>query len=358
MKLFDGYEAVKFPQENLIFITHDTFLYYIYNPKYRQWKKHKRAGWDTITVRNYPDVRKGELTAAVGGKLPEKAADLLRLLDTSDLSIHDMTVLLNEDYPEYMHDYLVNRPITKLLQKSDCPDQAYMEVRKQLDEAQALKQRNVQIAARIKDLSMKFSGRDIFSKEIGIVDGHDSSSYFWIMPVRVLDYTNTNSEENVAEMGSNQISIEEDDVFRYLSPFLCKYFDPKLDANQRRIEYFGSDNEGTVSVEEFEWNLTHNFFSYESIVCILKDIDDTINDLASGRENEFIAQIRKNRGFITYETVAFDEPTAEGYTCKLQETEVTADLIIDFYQRFTYRMEYMMKVGKEKGYDLISFMGP
>lgn len=28
------------------------------------------------------------------------------------------------------------------------------------------------------------------------------------------------------------------------------------------------------------------------------------------------------------------------------------------YQRFTYRMEYMMKVGKEKGYDLISFMGP
>ena len=32
--------------------------------------------------------------------------------------------------------------------------------------------------------------------------------------------------------------------------------------------------------------------------------------------------------------------------------------IVDFYQRFLYRMEYMMEVGKEKGYDLISVMGP
>ena len=31
MKLFDKFEAVKFRQENLIFITHDGYLYYIYN---------------------------------------------------------------------------------------------------------------------------------------------------------------------------------------------------------------------------------------------------------------------------------------------------------------------------------------
>lgn len=34
------------------------------------------------------------------------------------------------------------------------------------------------------------------------------------------------------------------------------------------------------------------------------------------------------------------------------------DLIVDFYRRFIYRMEYMMKVGKENGFDLISVMGP
>lgn len=40
------------------------------------------------------------------------------------------------------------------------------------------------------------------------------------------------------------------------------------------------------------------------------------------------------------------------------EDDTAPELIIDFYRRFIYRMEYMLTVGKEKGYDLISFMGP
>ena len=34
------------------------------------------------------------------------------------------------------------------------------------------------------------------------------------------------------------------------------------------------------------------------------------------------------------------------------------NLIIDFYERFVYRMEYMIRIGKEKGYSFISFSGP
>ena len=34
MQLFDDYEAVKFPEENVIFITHNGFLYYFYQPRY------------------------------------------------------------------------------------------------------------------------------------------------------------------------------------------------------------------------------------------------------------------------------------------------------------------------------------
>ena len=30
MKLFDEFDAVRFPEENLIFITHDGYIYYIY----------------------------------------------------------------------------------------------------------------------------------------------------------------------------------------------------------------------------------------------------------------------------------------------------------------------------------------
>ena len=40
------------------------------------------------------------------------------------------------------------------------------------------------------------------------------------------------------------------------------------------------------------------------------------------------------------------------------EDNTEADLVIDFYRRFIYRMEYMMKVGKEKGFDLMLVMGP
>lgn len=33
MKLFDTFEAVKFPEEDMIFITHGGYLCYIYAPK-------------------------------------------------------------------------------------------------------------------------------------------------------------------------------------------------------------------------------------------------------------------------------------------------------------------------------------
>ena len=32
MKLFDGFEAVRFPEENLIFITHNEYLYVFSQP--------------------------------------------------------------------------------------------------------------------------------------------------------------------------------------------------------------------------------------------------------------------------------------------------------------------------------------
>lgn len=34
MKLFDNFEAIKFGQEKLIFVTDNGYLHYIYNPSY------------------------------------------------------------------------------------------------------------------------------------------------------------------------------------------------------------------------------------------------------------------------------------------------------------------------------------
>ena len=321
MKLFAEFEAVKFPEENLIFVTHNEYLYYIYNPKYEVWRKHRNAGNDRITVSNYQDINRAELEAAMNGVFPEKETDFMRLCHPGQLCIRDMLYLFEEDYANYMSDYAIYHTVHEFLLESSICYKAFEEIKKVFEKAVARQQTNHQILRNIKKLCSKMIGRDIFKKEIGIVDGHDSSSYFWIMPVRVIDYKDSASRDCVAKMRSVEISIEENDVGQYLTPFLYKYFDEELKANKKRRDVTG-----------FEWYLEHNFFTYDSIRNILGDIKDTIEALSSGRETE--------------------------YTQKLKETNTEIELIIDFYHRFIYRMEYMMCVGKEKGFDLISFMGP
>ena len=321
MKLFAEFEAVKFPEENLIFVTHNKYLYYIYNPKYEVWRKHRNAGNDRITVSNYQDINRAELEAAMNGVFPEKETDFMRLCHPRQLCIRDMLYLFKEDYANYMSDYAIYHTVHEFLLESSICYKAFEEIKKVFEKAVARQQTNQQILRNIKKLCSKMIGRDIFKKEIGIVDGHDSSSYFWIMPVRVIDYKDSASLDCVAEMRSVEISIEENDVGQYLTPFLYKYFDEELKANKKRRDVTG-----------FEWYLEHNFFTYDSIRNILGDIKDTIEAFSSGRETE--------------------------YTKKLKETNTEIELIIDFYHRFIYRMEYMVCVGKEKGFDLISFMGP
>ena len=157
----------------------------------------------------------------------------------------------------------------------------------------------------------------------------------------------------------------EKEVCLYLTPFLYKYFDAELEANKRRLFSCWSDGDGigqSTSDIGFEWNLTHNFFTFDSMTMIIRDISDTVDALSSGRENEYTAELREKRGTATYELLYARDLTEEqiqGYNAnRPKEDDTEIKLIIDFYRRLLYRLEYMMKVGKEKGYDLISFMGP
>lgn len=351
MKLFDKFEAVKFRQENLIFITHDGYLYYIYNPKYKHWRKHRNAGNDHLTVANYDEVTKAELTDAMNGIFPKSENDFMRLCNSSQLCIRDMLGLLREDYAKYMSDNTIYHTIHCFLLESDICHKSFEGVQKLLDAAVTNHCDNAQVVSQIKDLSLKIIGRDIFKREIGIVDGHDSSSYFWIMPVRIIDYEDTGALDSVAEMRSAEISIEEDDVAQYLTPFLYEYFDEELEANKQRKDVSG-----------FEWYLEHNYFTFEQMVSVLKDIEDTVDALASGKETEYTKKLKLKRGTATYQLLYAKDLNAEEVAAynanRPTEDNTEVDLVIDFYQRFLYRMEYMMKVGKEKGYNLISFMGP
>ena len=351
MRLFDSFDAVKFCEENLIFVAHNGYLYYIYDYKCNRWTKYRNAGNDHITVNNYPDVSKDEITAAMNGVFPKKETDFMRLCPPSQLWVSNMMALLEEDYMIYMSDNILFHTAYQFLLESDISYKSYLELKRLFDNAIKKQEDKGQVLIQIKNLSFLITGRDIFKKEIGIVDGHDSSSFFWIRPVRVIDYSNTNAIDNVAQMKGVEISIEEDDVAQYLTPFLYRHYDDKLEANKMRAEGRG-----------FEWYLTHNFFTIDSVMDVLKDIKDTIDALTSGRENEFTAKLRDKRGTATYELLyARDlakEQVEEYNDNRPKENHTEIELIIDFYHRFIYRMEYMLTIAKEKGYDLISFMGP
>ena len=338
MKLFDGFEAIKFSQENLIFITHNGYLYYIYTPNHNWWRKYENAGNDYLTVANYDDVTKQELMDAMKGIFPKSENDFMRLCNSSQLCIRDMLGLLREDYANYMADAVIYHTIHHFLLESDICYKSYEGIRKLLNAAVANHCDNEQVVKQIKEFSFKIVGRDIFKREIGIVDGHDSSSYFWIMPVRVIDYENTADLDSVAGMRSAEISIEEDDVAQYLTPFLYEHFDKELEANRNRKDVSG-----------FEWYLEHNFFTFGQMTHILKDIADT-------------KKLKIKRGAATYQLLYakdLNEDEIASYNAnRPTEDNTEVKLIVDFYQRFLYRIEYMMRVGKEKGYDLISFMGP
>lgn len=300
MKLFDTIEAVKFPEENMIFITRGGYLYYIYNPKYKWWRKHSNAGNDHLTVSNYPDVSREELVDAMKGVFPKKETDFMRLCNSSQLCIRDMLDLLKEDYPQYMADYAICHTIHRLLLESDICHKSFEKLQKLLENATANHHDSNLVLTQIKNLSFAIIGRDIFKREIGIVDGHDSSSYFWIMPVRVIDFEKTADLDSVAEMRSAEISIEEDDVAQYLTPFLYKYFDEELTENKKRKDVSG-----------FEWYLEHNFFTFDSMALILKDIEYTVDALVSGRETEYTQKLKIKRGTATYQLVYAKNLTAE-----------------------------------------------
>lgn len=365
MKLFNDFEAVMFQEENLLFITHESYIYYIYNIGSKIWKKHKNAGNDKITVSNYQKVSKKEVMDAMGGIFPQKETDFMRLCDPSELSIGNILNLMDEDYPVYMSYCEIRSSVHKLLLKSNIYYKSYLKLRSLLDCAVSQNQNNEQVIKQIKELSFAIIGKDIYKDEIEIVDGHNGLSYFWIMPVRVIDYTNTNDSDNVAEMRSAEISIEEDNLSQYLVPFLYKHYDDNLEANKKRFDIWRKDDDGiehVSSVSGFEWYLTHNFFTFDSVKNIIRDINDTIDALSSGRENEFTAELKVKRGSDTCELLyakGLSTEQIEEYNSAIpKEDRTQTELIIDFYHRFIYRMEYMMKVGEEQGYNFISFMGP
>lgn len=194
---------------------------------------------------------------------------------------------------------------------------------------------------------------------IEIIEGHDPASYFWIMPVNVKDITkNSDDMDNVDEFRKLEISIEEESIRAFLYPLLLKYFDEKLPENLQRfdknIALYGNRIQAT-----FEWYLTYNYYTMESIQNMIEEIKEITELLEDDFNNTKLDYIKEDYDWILYldDRVNPKNLPDDKYE-RIKLTENYKDVIIDFYNRFIKYMENMIKEGREAGYKLISFMGP
>ena len=211
-----------------------------------------------------------------------------------------------------------------------------------------------QMIADIKKIMMKKENDEI----IKIIEGHNSSSYFWIMPVKIKDMNkNTDAMDNVEECSELEISIEEEDIRSYLFPLLLEAFDDELEVNKKRnvdmIEYIRPQ-----VTSSFEWYLTYNFFTIENIENLINRIKYISELLETDYNNPELDEIKIDYDWLIYALPEYDRKKEYSKEEIDKLIENNKHYIINFYSRFIKYMENMIKQGKEKGYTLISFMGP
>lgn len=183
------------------------------------------------------------------------------------------------------------------------------------------------------------------SFKINIIEGHDPSSYFWFRPVKIHNVEKI-MWTDVEEL-KEEFSIEEEDIYCFLSFFFFKYFDKEYIYNKNRY-----DGDFCNYIEGFEWNLTHNFFSYETLEKMLCEIEMVTKLLKKDYMNEKLKPI-KERFSIYY---MCDQESSEYREETPENIEKHKDVVIDFYQRFVKRMRKMMI--NNSNTDIISIMGP
>ena len=181
--------------------------------------------------------------------------------------------------------------------------------------------------------------------QITIVEGHDGSSYFWIMPVTLMG----GAKEEVQEYRTEEISIEESDIHDYLYVFLEKYFDP--DFPYERIS-----SDCCCRSKEFEWNLEYNLYTYETVRAMLVDIEKCIDLLGKNYDDPYLEDVKKGYRWDSF--VAREVGIDEKLTSKEEKEIIRSNIQVatDFYKRFVRRMRAMMDHSPD--YNLITFMGP
>jgi len=174
--------------------------------------------------------------------------------------------------------------------------------------------------------------------EIKIQEGHNGSSYFWFRPVIFKRHDKIGCDD-VIEL-EEEFSIEEEDIHCFLSYFFFKYYDADLIYNKNRYD----------ASRAFEWSLTHNFYTYDTLYKMVDEILVISDMLKKDYNNPELNEIKK-RFSIYYMT----SPNDIDHENK-EAIQDHISVVIDFYKRFTNRIIKMME--NNQNTNVISIMGP
>ena len=183
-----------------------------------------------------------------------------------------------------------------------------------------------------------------------IQKGHDPGACFWIMPVRCHS-TKCFGWESVEECTSAEISLDEFDVDGFLVYFFKGHFETTLIYNQQRHD----DVHGIKDLcfpAEFEWYLTHNFYSYDAVRDMLNDIRLVMDAMKCEGLDAVPPELSKDikNWFFTVTDRSVDRSAAETLAY------ASLSIIMEYYRSFINHIEEIM--AKHPEWPLISIMGP
>ncbi len=184
----------------------------------------------------------------------------------------------------------------------------------------------------------------ILSRQVPIVEGRGSGGCFWIVPIR---HTSSSSDapDGLIAHEDQKISIDDDYIHEFLSPFLIKYFDPTYPCGHARPPY---------DPPEYDPYST-NIYTYSTMEIMLREIEQTAHLLATDYDNPKLTDLKKKFNLYTF------APEIENrYSLSKAEQEAIIkeriDIALDFYERFIARMRKMINVSGD--YTAINFEGP
>lgn len=184
------------------------------------------------------------------------------------------------------------------------------------------------------------------SRTIEVKEEHDPSSYFCFQPV-IIEKSNKITWKDTRCL-EEKFLIEEGDIECFLFCFLKKYFDERLLYNRERYDECGG------YIHHFEWYLTDNFYTYESLEKMCDEILDVARLLETDYDNTKLDSIKDY--FSVYYLCDKEDQDYQNCNSSKEAIQRHVGVAIDFYRRFVERLRKMMK--NNPNTELISVMGP